>query len=266
MKFKGDFFRRYLREAPLPLAIERTLECDILSRQRFEAPILDIGTGEGIFAYVLFDGKIDVGIDPDSRELERARAYGMYRELINCGGASVPKPDAFFKTVFSNSVLEHIPDLEPVLREAHRLLAPGGTMYATVPTHLFDHYSVVYQALSGAGLEGAAESFRRFFNSFWRHYHYHSPDGWRELFAKSGFRVVESRQYCPRAVGVLNDALAPFSVPSLVVKKLLNRWFLLPALRSALGAPLLARAFGGFLRTDPAESRGGIIFFRLEKG
>ncbi len=69
MKFKDDFFRRYLGEAPVPLAIERSLECAILSRQRFDAPILDIGTGEGMFAYVLFDGKIDVGIDPDAREL-----------------------------------------------------------------------------------------------------------------------------------------------------------------------------------------------------
>lgn len=266
MRFKDDFFRRYLGEAPVPLAIERSLECAILSRQRFEAPVLDIGTGEGMFAYILFDEPIDVGIDPDARELERAKQYGMYRELINCGGASVPKPSGSFKTVFSNSVLEHIPDLEPVLREAHRLLAPDGRMYATVPTHLFDHYSLVYQALSALGFDGAAESFRRFFNSFWRHYHFHTPDGWRVLFERCGFRVVESRQYCPRSIGLLNDALAPLSIPSLVVKKLLNRWFLFPSLRAAVGAPLLARVFGGVVRTDPGESQGGIIFFRLERG
>lgn len=265
MRFKGDFFRRYLGEAPVPLAIERSLECAILSRQRFEAPVLDIGTGEGMFAYILFDEPIDVGIDPDARELERAKQYGMYRELINCGGASVPKPSGSFQTVFSNSVLEHIPDLEPVLREAHRLLAPDGRLYATVPTHLFDHYSLVYQALSALGCDGAAESFRRFFNSFWKHYHFHTPDGWRELFERCGFKVVASQQYCAKGVGVLNDALAPFSLPSLVCKKTLNRWFPFPAVRRALAAPLLAALYGGFVRVDPAEQAGGIVFFRLEK-
>ncbi len=99
MIFKTDFLYNYIKEAPLPLAIERTFECKILARQEFIHPILDIGCGEGIFAYVLFNENIDVGIDPDKKELKRALNYGMYKELINCFGDNIDKPDKFFKTI-----------------------------------------------------------------------------------------------------------------------------------------------------------------------
>ena len=57
MRFKDNFLLNYLKKAPVPLAVERSLECEILSRQEFVRPILDIGCGEGIFASVLFRGK-----------------------------------------------------------------------------------------------------------------------------------------------------------------------------------------------------------------
>jgi len=63
MKFKSDFLYNYLKQAPISLAIERSFECEILSKQKFQRPILDIGCGEGLFALILFDEKINVGID-----------------------------------------------------------------------------------------------------------------------------------------------------------------------------------------------------------
>src|SRR5947207_12297154 len=123
MKFKHNFFRNLLKEAPLPLAIERSLECQILFKEEFKHPVLDIGCGDGIFASILFDEKIDVGIDPNEMELERAKTYNIYVELIKCFGNAIPKPSRSFNTIFSNSVLEHIPDIESVLKEIHRLLS-----------------------------------------------------------------------------------------------------------------------------------------------
>ena len=63
MKFKNNFLYNYLKEAPVALSVERSLECEILSNQEFKYPILDLGCGEGVFANMLFDEKIDVGID-----------------------------------------------------------------------------------------------------------------------------------------------------------------------------------------------------------
>lgn len=262
MKFHEDFLDRYVRVAPMALAIERWFECSILSQQTFERPILDIGCGDGVFASVLFAEPIDLGIDPDPAELARARALGGYRELLEVRGDAIPRPDGAFKTIFSNSVLEHIEDVEPVLRETKRLLAPGGTFYATVPSDLFDHYNWPYQALSAAGLSESAERYRVFFDKFWRHYHYHTVEGWTALFARNGFRVVDSQEYAPKAICLLNDFLAPFAAPSMMAKKLRGRWFLVPQLRR-LYAPLFAGAVRPFLDVDPALRGGGILFFKL---
>src|ERR1035437_2226804 len=125
-RFRSAFLANYNACAPLALALERVLECRILSQQSFGQPILDLGCGDGLFASILFADSIDTGIDPDERELQKAGKTGAYKELIHCPGSEIPKPNASYQTVFSNSVLEHIPDLLPVLAEVHRILVPGG--------------------------------------------------------------------------------------------------------------------------------------------
>jgi ubiquinone/menaquinone biosynthesis C-methylase UbiE len=264
MEFKKIFFANYLKEAPLPLAIERSLECELLNKQKFSRPILDLGCGEGLFAYILFDEKIDVGIDPDNKEIEKAKRYGMHTELIHCPGNIIPKESNSFNTIFSNSVLEHIPDIEPVLKEAHRLLTSHGEFYITVPTNLFDRYSVIYQLLTLVRLHAAAEKFRFFFNMFWKHYHFYDERGWRRLFQKNGFEVLSVQEYCCKKICLVNDALAPFSIMSFISKKLLNKWFILGWLRIRY-SQLLYQSFKNILKSDYKIRNGGLIFFRLCK-
>src|SRR5215471_14969485 len=148
MRVNSEFLEAYASQAPLALAFERVIECRILSKLPFEHPILDIGCGEGLFAKILFADKIDTGIDPNPRELQRARQLGTYVELVECYGNAIPKPDGCYRTVLSNSVIEHIPDFQAVLREAFRLLAPGGHLYLTMPSDKFDQYTWISQALS----------------------------------------------------------------------------------------------------------------------
>jgi SAM-dependent methyltransferase len=264
MRFNDDILPRYLAAAPMPLALERVLECEIYRGLAFERPILDIGCGDGVFAAVLFQDSIDTGIDPDARELERAHALGGYDELIECRGDAIPKPDGSYSTIFSNSVLEHIKELDPVLVEAHRLLAPSGRFYVTVPSERFDDYSVVNTLLVAAGLHHFAERWRGFFNRFWRHYHFYALEGWESRMEAAGFVVDASFTYDPRRVCLLNDALVPFSAPSVVVKKLTNRWTLLPSLRARVFAPaipLLRR----ILRGGSRSTNGGLVFLSLSK-
>jgi SAM-dependent methyltransferase len=264
MKFKTNFFYNYLKEAPIPLALERSFECEILSKQEFIHPILDIGCGEGLFTYILFDEKIDVGIDPDERELMRAKDYGMYNELLKCYGDNISKPSGSFQTILSNSVLEHIPGIESVLKEAHRLLADTGNFYVTVPTNLFDQYSIINQILVGLGLNNTAAKYRKFFNGFWRHYHYYDILGWQKLFEKNGFEVTQSQQYCKKKAALLNDFLAPFCIISFISKKLFNKWYLFKALRSII-SPLYFALFNSQLINETNLNTGGIVFFHLKK-
>lgn len=266
MRFRRNFFLNYLKEAPVPLALERSLECAILSTMEFVHPILDMGCGEGLFAYILFDEEIDVGIEPNDKELKRAKEYGIYKELINCYGDNIPKEGGSFNTIFSNSVLEHISELEPVIKEAHRLLSDGGMFYVTVPTDLFDRFSILYQLMSKLKLYKAAEKYRQFFNRFWRHYNYYSPKDWQILFEKTGFTVKKQQEYCAKKTCIINDFLAYFAMPSFIKKKIFNRWFLFEPLRDII-TPLLYFIYRPLLRerAEDLSQGGGIVFFALVK-
>jgi len=246
----------------MALSIERSQECRILSKLPFARPILDMGCGDGVFAGILFNEFIDAGIDADQAEIDNAARTGMYKELIACKGNDVPKDQGAFQTVFSNSVLEHIIDLGPTLREVHRLLAPGGHFYVTVPTDRFERYSVASRLLEGVGLTRLAGRYRSFYNRFWRHYNVHDVAGWSDIFKEAGFRVSTSRLYHPQNLCTLCDFLVIFALPSFVFKKALGRWILIPAFRrfyirlpGAAIVPLVDRL--------EQQDGGGLAFFDL---
>jgi SAM-dependent methyltransferase len=264
MRLKPFDLSRYLSLAPIPLATERSLECRILAEQTYEHPVLDVGCGDGLFAFALFDEPLDLGIDLDPRELERARQYGIYKELIPCRAETIPKPNGSFRTVLSNSVLEHIPDLEPVLREVNRLLAPGGRFYMTVPSDCFDRYSVGNRVLSALRLKGLAGAYRRWYDSFWKHYHFHSLEVWREVVRGHGFEIVDSFTYAPAGVCTFHDAMVPFSLPGFILKKLINRWTLWPGLRKVLLRPFVP-LLDAISRKGGRCENGGLVFMALRK-
>jgi SAM-dependent methyltransferase len=264
MKFKDKFLKQYLNEGPVPLAYERAFECLILSQQEYKKPILDVGCGDGIFARILFDEKIDTGIDPLGYELESAKKYEMYDELIETFGNDIPKPDNYFNTVFSNSVLEHIEDLDSVLKEVHRVMAPGGLFYVTIPTDKFDKYSLVSKVIYGLGLKSFGKKYNDFFNNFWKHYHYYDREGWIKTFEGNGLKIVNVVEYGKSKDCLFNDIMVPFTIPNYVVKKLFNRWFLFVFLRriySGIWASILKPR----VKLYPDLKDGGLIFFALTK-
>lgn len=262
--FKNNFFYPYLVEAPVALALERTIECELLKKQSFKAPVLDIGCGEGMFAHILFDGKVDTGIDPNPRELERAKEYNAYKELICCWGNNIPKADKSYNTVFSNSVLEHIPDVKPVLTEIHRLMADDARFIATVPTNYFEQNTLINTVLTSLGLEGVSKAYRKFFNSFWQHYHCYDIAGWEKLFNESGLEVEQVQTYCPPAVGIFNDVFSPIAIVAFVQKKYLNKWFVFPGLRK-LFASIWKVVYRPVVSIKNKPGRDGLVMFVLKK-
>lgn len=265
MKFNPDFIVPYIKKAPMALALERIFECHILSQQKFERPALDIGCGDGIFASVLFAQKIDLGIDPDGRELEQARRSEMYDELICCGAQQIPKKDGSFRTIFANSVFEHIIPIRDVLKEARRVIACDGRMYLTVPTHLYDHQTVCFRLLSALQLKGAAEGFRKYYDRFWKHHHYYDLDGWRRLFEECGWSIVQNQTFNPTSARLWQDSLIPLSIGSFISRKFFGRWFALPWARR-MYAPVLSVIFGPLMnRYLSVRDNGGLFFFELRK-
>lgn len=264
LKFNTDLLGAYVARAPLALAFERVLECRIYTRQLFERPVLDIGCGDGLHAKVLFAEKIDTGIDPDERELQRAHKLNVYAELIVCRGDCIPKPDGAYRTIFANSVLEHIPNLAPVLKEAHRVLASGGRFYFTVPSPDFERFTVINLTLEALGLTAQSLRFRKFFNAFWAHHHAYSAQHWVELCRDAGFEVVETYTFAPKRTCLLNTVLTPFALPAKLTKPVADRWTLLPGLRRVLLAPVASFALP-ILRGGERAADGGLVFVSLRK-
>jgi ubiquinone/menaquinone biosynthesis C-methylase UbiE len=258
-----DFLTTYVGLAPLALAIERSLECEIFSRLLMERPVLDIGCGDGIFAKVVFSEKIDTGIDPNPIELAHARSLDVYAELIQCRGDAIPRPDAHFRTIFSNSVLEHIPQVNLVLREVHRLLAPGGTFYLTVPSDRFEQYAWLSRLLLLFDLHRLQKQFGKFYNQFWAHYHCYTPECWARLLEEAGFKVVTVRTYAPKVICTLDDVLAPLAIVGLVFKRSINRWTLVPELRRIVLSPATALVKRLIRQADQGD--GGLVFLAARK-
>jgi arsenite methyltransferase len=99
--------------------------------------VLDVGCGGGVDTMVAAmmagpDGKA-VGIDLIPEMLERAERNLAKSGLNNvafrlASGESLPFPDANFDVVISNGVFNLIPDKQKALREALRILKPGGRL------------------------------------------------------------------------------------------------------------------------------------------
>lgn len=99
--------------------------------------VLDVGCGPGHVALLLATLRPAleiVGVDLSRRMLriaEEHRAVSPHgaRVRFELGDAKrLPYPDAAFDTVCSNTILHHIPDPVPFLRECGRVLAPGGAL------------------------------------------------------------------------------------------------------------------------------------------
>src|SRR5215207_4846285 len=133
-----DFLWLNIKDLPYFRSLLRAVEAQFYEEGNLLAPTLDIGCGEGHFADLTFDRKIDVGLDPSHQSLHEAAERHVYQLLIEANGGKMPYPGGYFASAFSNSVLEHIPFIEQVLDETARVLKPGAVFVFCVPNHRFN--------------------------------------------------------------------------------------------------------------------------------
>ena len=69
-----------------------------------------------------------------ARDLARANGVGAC-PLVVAAGEALPFRSACFDAAFSNSVMEHVQDSAQVLREAVRVLRPGGRLHFIIPSY-----------------------------------------------------------------------------------------------------------------------------------
>jgi SAM-dependent methyltransferase len=149
---------------------------------------------------------VEVGFDPWWDQVRKAPRHGVYRYVQQARGDALPYPsERVFGTVFSNSVLEHIPHLSPVLSEIQRVLKPGGRLLITVPSDAFRRLLGGYQARVAVGDLTGAEAYAQRVDRRLEHYRYFTPQQWEEYLARVGLRLVRYRYYIPAEVARLWD-------------------------------------------------------------
>ena len=223
-----DFLWLHLREVPAFRALLRGVEARFYQDLAMPEPVLDLGCGDGHFASLAFPGKAWVGLDPSRGALREAVARRAYRWVVQADGARLPFPNGFFGTVVSNSVLEHIPEVDAVLGEVARVLRPGGFLLFCSPSHRFVEFLSGYRLLRRLGMERAAAAYGRLFNRISRHHHCDAPEVWAARLARAGLRPVRWWFYFSPGATALLEWGHPYGLPSLLYKKLFGRWILAP--------------------------------------
>ena len=129
----------WLQISSLPYfrALLRAVEARFYENIDLPAPALDLGCGDGHFASLAFNRALEVGLDPWEKPLREAETRGVYQQAVLTKASEIPYPDAYFTSAVSNSVLEHIPTLEPVLAELGRCYARERCSFFVCPINAF---------------------------------------------------------------------------------------------------------------------------------
>lgn len=136
--FCSDAFKR------IKYTVRRGVRKELKFIQRYAARhggrFLDVGCADGgTLRQIRHPPWTLYGIEPSAELAGRADAYcrktGGY-VITNVAARALPEfPDVFFQCIMMRSYLEHETECHLVLREAHRILAPGGIVILKMPNY-----------------------------------------------------------------------------------------------------------------------------------
>ncbi len=268
---RGDIFRRMLQHPRYLfrpwIPIVKAMEGEVFTRQRLIPPVLDVACGDGIFAWATYRGPLDVGVDLDPVGLAEAKRLGAYRFLTVADARAMPFRSGSFRSVTSVCAVEHMDGLPDVLRELSRVLAPGGSLFLTVPSDQFGDLLLASRIWRALGCPDRAAAYGARKNARSQHVNILSAEAWRQVLKAESLEVVETAYLLSRGVmavwGLFTSS--PFKLAFLPFRLVRERdwpWMqrLLRRLLLSTVAPLLDRAKG----TD--STTGGYLFLVAEKG
>lgn len=270
-----------------------------IAKYSFIQPIIDIGSGNGIFSFITAGGafspeydwfvntrldqqdiydarqqfraadfitrvpsyQIDYAFDHKANLLDQALSLGFYRNgKVGDADQRLPFDDGSFQTVFSN-ILYWLKDLDAALREIRRILRPEGRAILCMIDSEFTTYCESYQW--------------RKRNSEWlRRLNAGRSDciqwmlTWDELLRHvktAGFQVIEQEYYLsPQALQFWDVGLRPYARPLIRMSSLLS-----PADRRGIKQEWVKTCYDLFLPFVQAELEsqpsGGLQLIYLER-
>lgn len=165
---------------------------DVLSRNNIdEENILDVGCGSGELASVIFD-TIAVGMELQYTEIEKAKKHMQYKRLFVGDATKIGIKGEKFDLLFSNSVIEHIPDQENLWREMTRVVKKGKYIVVTVPTNYFISYSFFF--IKSIFPKKYLEWERRINKSI-KHYHYFTVQRFQDIAKENKLHIIDYQYY-----------------------------------------------------------------------
>lgn len=235
----------------------RAVEQSFYERVDLAEPIYDLGAGDGHFAWALFNGQQVVGLDPWWGPLLESKSRQIYPLLVQAQGDEAPLASESFATAISNSVLEHIEDVQPVLNEVARVLKPGGVFYFTVPNQKFRTNLWGMRILEKLGLKKTAGKYSVFFNKIARHINLDPPEVWIGRLREAGFGEIKFQHYYPEKMMHSLERGHAAGLPNLLWKKLFGKWILFPNRRN----PFLPLRKTAALLQNPFDDQGCCTFY-----
>ena len=147
--------------------------------------LLDIGCGTGDYLVTVEETRAELwGIDISNNAAEVAKRRLKRPEKILCQSADpLPFRDGEFDAVTSFGSIEHIPNLDSILSEIHRVLKKGGHAILMVPNLYY--YQFIWKTLrkgTGPVRHQLCEQLYSF-------------GEWKNLIEKAGFKILRLRRH-----------------------------------------------------------------------
>lgn len=207
---KADFaetaWKHLTAHLPLSLAVRELMRLRALFEMgAIQKPILDVGCGDGLFWENLIQNiregeKVSLkglmGIDIDTHELSLAslrlqsRGVEVQQRDISLTSSLEGQSDlkGQFQTVIANCSLEHVPKLEPALKNILGYMSPSGQFVLFVPAPHWTENLKIRQNFNRisprlGGLVGGC------FDGFFQHRHLYPATVWKFLLEGMGFKV-----------------------------------------------------------------------------
>ncbi len=179
-----------------------------LNKYALEKPILDLGCAEGKIANMFLKGKDVIGLDNCWELIKENRKVDTYKAVVLADACNMPFKEGVFGSVFSNCVIEHIPDIESLFKEISRVLKDGGIVLFSVPSHRFGDFLFFSTIFNNLSLKSLACWYSAKRNGLLNHFHCYDHLRWSGILKENALLLVDYDYYMTKKTTFVWDFLA----------------------------------------------------------